>query len=146
MFKLGDQVAIMARDVVCEIITLAEQNRKYWIIGDFLFDKSSGRCTNGWNITHIEPAEEKHFEALRKRELQEKLSRTEWSKFDLETLATVGSIITDVEQGQTEDILFELLQLAEQKMFDAKNRNSNLELTHKMLQGVLKNYHELRNI
>lgn len=146
MFKLGDQVAIMASGEVCEIITLAEQNRKYWIIGDFRYDKESGRSVDGWSISHIEPAEQKHFEALRKRELQEKLSRTEWSKFDLETLATVGSIITDVEQGQTEDILFELLQLAEQKMFDAKNRNSNLDLTHKMLQGVLKNYHELRNI
>lgn len=142
MFKLGDQVAIMARDVVCEIITLAEQNRKYWIIGDFRYDKESGRSVDGWSITHLEPAEEKHFEALRKRELQEKLSRTDWSKHDLGTLFAVDEIIS----VQNTDILFVLLQIAEEMMFREKNRNDNLVLTHKMLQGVLKNYHELRNI
>lgn len=146
MFKIGDQVAIMSKGEVWAITTLAEQDKKYWIIGDFRYDKESGRAVEGWNITHIELAEQRHFEFLRKKELQEKLSHTEWSKFDLETLATVGSIITDIEQGQAEDIIFELLQLAEQKMFYEKNRNAALELTHKMLQGVLKNYYELRNI
>ena len=143
MFKLGDQVAIMAQGgVVCEIITLAEQNKKYWIIGDFLFEKSSGRCTNGWNITHIEPAEQKHFADLQAKRLRDKLRNTDWSKHDLGTLVAVDEIISI----QNTDILFALLQIAEEMMFREKNCNGNLDLTHKMLQGVLKNYHELRNI
>lgn len=143
MFKLGDLVAIISRGgEVCAITTLEEENIRYWIIGDFHYDKISGRAIEGWNISHIEPAEEKHFAALQAKRLRDKLRNADWSKHDLGTLVAVDEIIS----VQNTDILFALLQIAEEMMFREKNRNSNLVLTHKMLQGVLKNYHELRNI
>lgn len=141
--KIGDQVVIMSRSgEVCGITTLSEQNKRYWIIGDLHFHKTSGRIVEGWNISHIELAEEKHFVALRKKELLEKMDSVKWSNYNLETLVTVHSIIN----SQESDILLELLQISEQMMFREKCNNPLLELTHKMLQGVLRNYHDFSQV
>jgi hypothetical protein len=44
------------------------------------------------------------------------------------------------------DNLLELLQIAEEMMFQEKNKNPQLALTHKMLQGVLRDYHEFSKV
>jgi hypothetical protein len=44
------------------------------------------------------------------------------------------------------DNLLELLQIAEEMMFREKNKNPQLALTHKMLQGVLRDYHEFSKV
>ena len=71
--KIGDEVVIMSRSgEVCGITTLSEQNKRYWIIGDFRFYKANGRIVEGWNISRIELAEEKHFVAWRKNNFWKK--------------------------------------------------------------------------
>lgn len=93
--KVGDQVAIIGNIKVFSVAPIDRETKLYWCVGSRKFRKSD-LCepSDYWSYRfRIEPATQQHFDELKKRRLAVKMSKTKWSKLDLETLEKVFAVV-----------------------------------------------------
>ncbi len=92
--KVGDQVAIVGNLGVIRVAPIDRETKLYWCVGSRKFRKSDLRePSDYWAYVSIKPATQQHFDELKKRRLVSKLSETNWSKLDLETLENIFAAV-----------------------------------------------------
>lgn len=103
--KVGDKVAIIGSYGTLEIGHIERETKLYWYANGLRFSKKSScaKGQNGFRNYTIVIATQHHLDEAKKRRLAKKLTDTNWSKLDLETLEKVFAAVcgmTDTKENK----------------------------------------------
>lgn len=93
--KVGDKVAVLnMQGYVVQIANIERETKLYWIVGGDKYSKNGLiEPGSGWSRNSIEPLTQKHVDEIKQSRIARKLSATNWSNIDLETLEKVFAIV-----------------------------------------------------